>query len=132
MTIPINVKHNHWTCISDRPTGSRRQWFRCDCGREARLRYDHVKSGRSRSCGKCGRSHQGLQHGATGTQLHRTWLKVRDVAAWSTFEAFRDWSLQHGFQDGRWLIRLDATKPHGPINSRWLDKSQNRIGRASG
>ena len=48
---------HHWTLVEDRGMSRWRaqRWLcRCDCGAERVMEVARLKSGRSRSCGKCG------------------------------------------------------------------------------
>jgi hypothetical protein len=40
-------------------TGKRRFTCKCDCGQSVLVRLDHLRSGHTSSCGKCGIEHKG-------------------------------------------------------------------------
>lgn len=55
-------------------------WFLCECGERKELRLDHVKSGRSTSCGCYQRESVGERfstHGQTNSVEHTTWTNMR-------------------------------------------------------
>ena len=50
----------------------------------------------------------------------------------NSFEAFRDWSLSHGYADDLQIDRLDADKDYSPDNCVWVTQAENKahMGRA--
>ena len=63
-------------------------------------------------------------YGAKGVKMCEEWA--------NSFEAFRDWSLSHGYADDLQIDRLDADKDYSPDNCVWVTQAENKahMGRA--
>lgn len=117
---------------------------RCDCGTERTIRGGRLRSGTSKSCG-CLRKELMTTHGGTNTRLYNIWEAMRGRCnnpnnkcykdyggrgitvcdEWkSDFTAFRDWALQHGYQDDLSIDRIDNDKGYTPENCRWATAEQ--------
>lgn len=97
-------------------------------------------------------------HGGTGTRLfgiwsgmrercygndkdHAKWYRdkgIRVCEEWESFEAFRDWSLAHGYKeqapdtplkDRMSIDRIDPEKGYSPENCQWITFSENSVRR---
>ncbi len=44
---------------------------------------------------------------------------------WATFEAFREWALANGYQEGLSIDRLDRHSDYGPSNCEWITLAEN-------
>ncbi len=124
--------------------GATRFLCQCDCGNIKIIRSKHLKSGAIRDCG-CEKSKRtrikNLTHGGSGTRLYNIWIKMRDrcqnphSADWydyggrgitvydkwdSSFEAFRKWSENNGYDDGKSIDRIDVNAGYYPDNCRWV------------
>lgn len=124
--------------------GTTRFLCQCDCGNIKIIRSKHLKSGAIRDCG-CEKSKRtrikNLTHGGSGTRLYNIWIKMRDrcknphSADWydyggrgitvydkwdSSFEAFRKWSENNGYDDEKSIDRIDVNAGYYPDNCRWV------------
>ena len=48
---------------------------------------------------------------------------------WDTsFDDFKEWAMNHGYQEGLTIDRIDADGDYEPCNCRWVTKSENSKG----
>lgn len=116
----------------------------CSCGTVKFVSLYNLTSGNTTSCGcltlEMSRA-KSVTHGENKTRLYGLWGSMRTrctnprrsnaknyigrgircCEAWSKFEAFRDWSLENGYQDGLSLDRRDNNEGYCPENCRWVD-----------
>lgn len=127
----------------------RMTWLcKCDCGNEVIVTGKSLRNGSTKSCGcykletskKNGKKNK--THGETNSRLYNVWrgMKKRcrlesndsykhygfkgiDVCEewYSSYEKFREWSLNNGYEDGLTLDRIDSLKNYTPDNCRWTD-----------
>lgn len=99
-----------------------------------------------------------MVHGGTGTRLYAIWQGMRERCTgndkdhakyyrdkgirvckeWESFETFREWSIEHGYQeqdadtplkDRMSIDRIDPTKGYSPDNCQWITFSENSLRR---
>ena len=158
--IPVDTRYGHQVTVSqvyveqrdDSPNEVLVE-VRCDCGSEPRpVLVKNLINGRSTSCG-CAKEHytyQGLtrQH----PDLYKCWTNMRErclnpenanykfygakritvCRPWrGDFAAFVAWALDHGYEQGLTLDRIDPDADYEPNNCRWLTARANstRAGR---
>jgi hypothetical protein len=136
--------------IGTRPEGTQgkvRGWalFRCNhCGNL--VERDRNNGQRAMSCGcltnwgtrKHGESRTKL-YGIWGTMLWRcrkptTYYGSRGITvckAWHSYESFRKWALAHGYQEGRYIDRINNNGNYTPSNCRWVTPQQSASNRRS-
>ena len=44
---------------------------------------------------------------------------------WNDYKTFKDWAINHGYEDALTLDRIDPNGNYCPQNCRWITKSEN-------
>lgn len=118
-----------WTC-------------RCECGNVTEVDTHSLTSGNTKSCG-CRKYGGRLSHGEakdSQTRLYRIWSGMKNRCAneshigfhlyggkgirvcdeWKSFENFRNWANQNGYNDSLTIDRIDSSRNYEPNNCRWV------------
>ena len=62
----------------------------------------------------------------SGRHLRAKWCSIQRrpcAKAWRDFDTFYRWAMAHGYQDDRWIKRVDPSKPWGPHNCKIIQVS---------
>lgn len=132
---------------ADNSADGRARWLcRCDCGQSKTVLGEHLKKGRTKSCG-CAKSESSSKrfkkHGGRNSKLYRIWSNMKDrcnnpdckvysdyggrgikvCKEWiDDFSAFQKWALANGYKEGLTIVRKDNDKGYSPDNCRWTDR----------
>lgn len=132
---------------ADNSADGRARWLcGCDCGQSKTVLGEHLKKGRTKSCG-CAKSESSSKrfkkHGGRNSKLYRIWSNMKDrcnnpdckvysdyggrgikvCKEWiDDFSAFQKWALANGYKEGLTIDRKDNDKGYSPDNCRWTDR----------
>jgi hypothetical protein len=135
-----------------RPNSTNARWLcQCECGSLCVKDSGKLKISPNISCG-CYAREQGIRnlvqatrkHGLCGHPLHKAWTRMKSrcycpsdhahrfyigrqvCAEWKDdFMAFFTWSMQHGWEHGFEIDRVENTGDYSPDNCQWLPKSEH-------
>lgn len=132
-------RFGHLTLVekSDQPY----KWLvECDCGMRKVIWQKNLRSGATKSCGKCRTSDHRVTHGLSHTLIYNVWNQMRSrcqnpndhnfrycgargikvCLQWDRdFMAFYDWAMQSGYEAGRSLERIRKDGNFKPSNCKW-------------
>lgn len=127
----------------DRDVRGARRWVCvCDCGGRTLSYQNHLRGGKSKSCG-CNPNRINKTHGESKTRLYTIWLNMKSRCdyvisesyknyggrgitydtRWGKYEFFKE-DMADGYSDDKTLERVDVNKGYGKDNCIWITKSQ--------
>lgn len=127
----------------------------CDCGNNATVRVDSLRSGNTTSCGcvgKAARISANTTHGETHSRLYRIYCDIRTRCYCPTHKSYHNyggrgifvcdewlgdngaenfikWARSNGYADNLSIDRIDNSKGYSPDNCKWAtisEQSNNR------
>lgn len=149
-------RFGRWTVLEYAGYDNGVKWkCRCECGRVKIVRSDHLRYGKSTSCG-CFKgevtaketAQKIRKHGMWNTRLYHIWQRmkqrcspscpkhekkryyergIRVCEEWEKdFEKFKEWALQNGYADNLSIDRINNDGNYCPENCRWeTNKNQS-------
>lgn len=123
----------------------------CDCGTIHHAKGFQLKAGQVKSCGclrKIRLIERNTTHGKKDTRLYTIWCGMKErcnninsinykwygekgvsiCKEWiHDFQAFYNWALSNGYEDGLTIDRIESDKGYSPENCRWITRSENTM-----
>jgi hypothetical protein len=142
----IGKKFNRWTVID--VVDKSRVLAQCECGSPPKpILLTLLRRGKSKGCYACrgtAISEKMRKHGQSNTRLYNIWramyhrcknptqdsykrLHIDMCEEWeNSFESFRNWSIESGYNDSLEIDRIDNSLGYSPVNCRWVDRKRNQ------
>lgn len=127
----------------------RRRRFQClcDCGNIVCVNLEHLRSGKTKSCGcfqKENREVANLRHGLYGSPLYILWHSMKQrcenqkakgyadyggrgikiCQEWQEVSVFCKWASKKGFKQGLSIERIDVNGDYSPLNCTFIPKRE--------
>lgn len=116
----------------------------CSCGNIKSIKGSSLRCGDTRSCGLCKQTIAPLYVRTHKNRLYHAWSEMRRRCdgkctqhkyygdkgisycdEWKDFNAFATWAIEHGYQKGLEIDRIDSDKDYSPDNCRWVSHKMN-------
>jgi hypothetical protein len=134
-TIDLSQKFGRLTVTGDAPRKNNKKmlYATCDCGKTGEYRSDHIRSGRTKSCGcLCVESSidRFTTHGKTHTTEYNIWLSMKARCLNKNHDQYKDYGGRGITVCERWLISFENF--FSDMGSRPGKKTLDRINNDSG
>jgi len=148
----IGSQYGRLTIIQELPriTHNRQVLVQCSCSAIKKVTLNALRMGLTVSCG-CYHRDVVKTHGESGDKLYQVWARMRDrcnnpksdsfdghggrgitvCPEWDSYEAFRDWALANGYQEGLSIDREKNDLGYSPGNCRWATPTTQARNRRS-
>lgn len=126
----------------------------CECGSECNVPSSYLTSGNTKSCGclqpevarKIHLKHGDCPYGKKASKLYTVWAGMKNRCTvkshieyqqyggrgirvcdeWSSdYTKFKKWALDHGYEEGLQVDRIDNDKGYSPENCRFVTRKEN-------
>lgn len=145
----VGMKFGRWTVLEYAEYKNGVMWLcRCTCGTEKKVRSDHLRYGKSTSCG-CYRNEvttketarKNEKHGMYNTRLYRIWRGMKQRCSdkcpirsaksyyakgirvcdeWKNdFRVFAKWAIENVYEENKSIDRINVDGNYEPSNCRW-------------
>lgn len=146
----VGERFHSLTVVLDEENGGvkRKVLVRCDCGKEALVSVNNLRTGNTKSCG-CYKSQRiretFITHGSSNSRLYETWLNmkarcynkncasyrfygakgVKVSKEWESFVDFKNWAISSGYSDLMTIDRVIKEGDYNSTNCTWVSQSAN-------
>lgn len=148
------MKYGRWTLgeyVRKDKSNNKYYLCECDCGTEKVVRIDHLRSGKSKSCG-CIKNEQikalRSTHNLSGTRIYNIWRNMvrrcNDNSAISfkyygargisvceewllDVKTFYDWAINNGYQENLTIERVNNDGNYEPSNCKWITHVEQQL-----
>lgn len=117
---------------------------KCSCGNIKSIRSRSLRTGETKSCGRCKSTISPLHVRTHKNRLYHTWSEmIRRCSGhgtnaryyhgkgisicdqWKDYDNFADWAERSGYDQNFEIDRIDGDKGYSPENCRWVTHKQN-------